>query len=88
MKSSIFAGLLLSLAVTASAFAAPSAYKIVDRIKVPDGAFDYATFDAATGRVYMPRGTYTTIIDVKTGKPSQLMSGASDHIALVVPGTT
>ena len=88
MKIVAFVGLILSLALTASAFAATPEYKIVERIKVPDGAFDYATFDAATGRVYMPRGAYTTIIDVKTGKPSQLMSGASDHIALVVPGTT
>ena len=62
-------------------------YKIVDRIKVADGAFDYATFDAATSRVYMPRGAFTTVIDVKTNKVSQLASGASDHIALPVPGT-
>ena len=31
---------------------------------------------------------YTTVIDVKTGKASQLASGASDHMALIVPGTT
>jgi len=62
-------------------------YRIVDRIKVPDGGFDYATFDATTNRVYMPRGNFTTVIDVKTNKVSQLTSGASDHIALPVPGT-
>jgi len=62
-------------------------YKIVDRIKVPDGGFDYATFDASTGRVYMPRDSFTTVIDVKTRKVSQFTSGASDHIALSVPGT-
>jgi YVTN family beta-propeller protein len=65
---------------------APS-YAIVDRIKVPDGSFDYATFDAATGHVYMPRGTFTTVIDVKTSTASRLESGQSDHIALPVPGT-
>ena len=77
-------------AVMASAFsnAARADYRIVDRIKVPDGAFDYATFDTATGHVYMPRGSYTTMIDVKTGKASQLASGVSDHIALIIPGTT
>jgi YVTN family beta-propeller protein len=84
----------LFLSVALFAFAAqPRAaeqtnYKIVDRIKVPDGTFDYATFDAATGHVYMPRGGYTTVIDVKTGKTSQLTSGASDHIALPIPGTS
>jgi hypothetical protein len=88
MKSRILAGLMLSALVATAAVAAPSQFKIVDRIKVPDGGFDYATFDAATGHVYMPRGAYTTVIDVKTGKASQLTSGVSDHIALVVPGTS
>src|SRR6266566_3862959 len=72
--------------LSSAAFAAD--YKIIDRIKVPDGVFDYATFDAARNRVYMPRGAYTTVIDVKSGKPSQLASAVGDHIALPVPGTT
>jgi len=82
------------MAVALFAFAAPTraadgpGYKILERIKVPDGGFDYATFDAATARVYMPRGDFTTIIDVKTGRVSQLASGASDHIALPIPGTS
>jgi DNA-binding beta-propeller fold protein YncE len=80
--------LLSAVAVAAlSSAAIATDYKIVDRIKVPDGGFDYATFDAATGHVYMPRGAFTTVIDVKTRKVSQLASGASDHIALPVPGT-
>ena len=62
-------------------------YRIIERIKVPDGGFDYATFDAETGRVYMPRGAFTTMIDTKTGKVSQLASGESNHIALPIPGT-
>ena len=84
------ASLLLSSAVASAAFsfaAIAADYKVLNRIKVPDGAFDYATFDAATNRVYMPRGSFTTVIDAKTGKVSQLASGASDHIALPVPGT-
>ena len=63
-------------------------YKIIDRIKVPDGGFDYATFDARTRKVYMPRGSFATVIDVKTREVSQLSNGASDHIALPVPGTS
>jgi hypothetical protein len=82
----VLAVALLAFALPAHAVEAPN-YSIVDRIKVPDGAFDYATFDAATNLVFMPRGSFTTIIDVKTGKASQLASGASDHIALAVPGT-
>ena len=67
--------------------AADTNYRIVQRIKVPDGGFDYATFDTATGRVYMPRGTFTTVIDAKTGAVSQFSNGESNHIALPVPGT-
>ena len=63
-------------------------YKVIDRIKVPDGSFDYATFDEASSKVYMPRGSFTTVIDVKTGAVSQLANAASDHIALPIPGTT
>ena len=91
MNAIRWASLVLSCMVAAVALSSPAIaaeYKIVDRIKVPDGGFDYATFDAATGHVYMPRGTFTTVIDVKTGKASQLTSGVSDHMALVVPGTT
>lgn len=85
IASRIMTTLVAAVILSPAAFAAE--YKIIDRIKVPDGVFDYATFDAATGRVYMPRGAYTTVIDVKTGKPSQLNSAVGDHIALPVPGT-
>ena len=62
-------------------------YHVVQRIRVPDGGFDYATFDPATDRVYMPRGNYTTVIDAKTGAVSQFANGESNHIALPIPGT-
>jgi len=88
MKTLSLVGLLLSAALTVPAFAAEPAYKIVDRIKVPDGGFDYATFDAAKGRILMARTDFTTVIDTKTGKLSQLMSAARGHMALPIPGTT
>ena len=83
----ISAAALITTATPTRAADGPG-YKIVERIKVSDGGFDYATFDAATGRVYMPRGDFTTIIDAKTGRVSQLASGVSDHIALPIPGTS
>jgi len=46
---------VLSVALTLRRFAAEPAYKIVDRIKVPDGGFDYATYDAARSRILMAR---------------------------------
>lgn len=62
-------------------------YRIIERIKVPDGGFDYATFDPAADRIYMPRGNFTTVIDPKTNAASVFANGASNHIALPVPGT-
>jgi DNA-binding beta-propeller fold protein YncE len=88
MKTGHLAGLALSAILSATAFAAEPNYRIVDRIKVPDGGFDYATFDAATGRVLMARTDFTTIIDAKTAKVSQLNSAAPGHMALPVPGTS
>ena len=88
MKALSVIGIVLGVTLTAPAFAAEPAYKIVDRIKVPDGGFDYATFDAATGRILMARTDFTTVIDTKTGKLSQLASAARGHMALPIPGTT
>ena len=61
-RNHVLAGLLLTVA-----FVTPSLadYKIVDRIKVPGGGFNYATFDSATGRVLMARTGFTTVIDAR-----------------------
>jgi DNA-binding beta-propeller fold protein YncE len=76
----------LAFASLAHAATAPN-YRIVDRIKVPDGGFDYATFDASTNRIYMPRTDFTTVIDVKTNAISQIKSASRGHIFLPIPGT-
>jgi DNA-binding beta-propeller fold protein YncE len=91
LMSTRFYSMLVACVIGAMALPAASLaaeYKIIDRIKVPDGGFDYATFNAASGKVYMPRGSFTTVIDVKSGAVSQLANGASDHIALPIPGST
>lgn len=88
MRAMPLAGLVLSALMSASALAASANYRVTDRIKVPDGGFDYATFDPATGRVLMTRTDFTTVIDAKTGKVSQLNSAAPGHMAVPVPGTT
>jgi YVTN family beta-propeller protein len=89
VKTTFIIGLLASvaLATTALAAGAPINYKIVDRIKVQDGGFDYATFDAANGRVLMARPMLTTVIDVKTGKVSELKSAVAGHMAMPIPGS-
>lgn len=69
------------------ALAAEANYRVVQRIKVPDGGFDYATFDRATGRVLMTRTDFTTAVDAKTGRVSQLNAGAG-HMAVPVAGSS
>ena len=87
MKIQPLIGIVLSAILPATAVAAETNYKIVERVKVPDGGFDYATFDSATGRVLMARTDFTTVIDAKSGKVSQLDSAAPGHMAVPVPGT-
>src|ERR1700738_1242003 len=87
MKIMRFIGLGSAIALAAPSLANDE-YKILERIKVGDGGFDYATFDPATNRVYMARTAYTTVIDVKTSKVSQLAKAAPGHMALPVPGTS
>jgi hypothetical protein len=65
MKTTPIAGLVLCALMSAAANAASVNYRVTDRIKVPDGGFDYATFDPATGRVLMTRTDFTTVIDAK-----------------------
>jgi hypothetical protein len=77
----------LSAILSSSVLGAEANYRIINRIKVPDGGFDYATFDAATGRVLMARTDFTTVIDAKTGAVSQLKSAARSHMAVPIPGT-
>ena len=84
-------GLVLALfatMLTVSSVASAADYRIVDHIKVPDGGFDYAAFDPTSGRVYMARPDFTTVIDVKSGSVLQLVSGSGGHMALAIPGTT
>ena len=83
----ILASLLLSAVFAGSAIAAAPAYKVVDRIKVGDGGFDYAVFDSANGRALIARTNYTDVIDAKTGKASQLSSASAGHMAIPIPGT-
>jgi hypothetical protein len=88
MRTIWLGAIILSLAVPAAALAAASDYKIIDRIKVPDGGFDYVTFESATARVYIARTDFTTVIDTKTGKSSQLNSASHGHMVVPVAGTT
>ncbi len=88
MRASIVTGLVVAAAIATGASAADGGYKIINRIKLPDGGFDYSTFDPATGHVLVARMDFTNVIDTKTGAVSQLKSATKGHMALPIPGTT
>jgi DNA-binding beta-propeller fold protein YncE len=62
-----FAAVALSAAASLAAAQTPAAYSLVDRIKGPDGGFDYASFDPVHRRVYVSRVGGVTALDVDTG---------------------
>ncbi|MEA2975977.1 MAG: hypothetical protein QOF19_1497 [Alphaproteobacteria bacterium] len=87
MTPRTIAALALTVAFAAPSLAADPTYKIVNRIKMPDGYWDYASSDPDKGRVYWARAAYTDVIDVKTDKLSQLPGIGGGHVAVPVPGT-
>ena len=88
MTRMLIVALGLSAAFAAPALAADPSYKIVDRIKMLDGGWDYVVADSDHGRIYRTRADGADVVDVKTGKVSQLTSTGNGHMVVVVPGTT
>jgi len=87
MSRTMVAALALSAALAVPALA--EGYKVVDRFKMPDGGWDYASSDPEKGRIYWSRNEgFTDVIDMKTGKLSQLKSTGNGHLAVPVAGTT
>ncbi|MDR3512785.1 MAG: hypothetical protein P4L73_14205 [Caulobacteraceae bacterium] len=55
-----------ALAAAAGVQAAPS-YGLAERIKAPDGGYDYASFDPVRRRLYVSRAGGVTAVDVDSG---------------------
>jgi DNA-binding beta-propeller fold protein YncE len=87
MKLLPFAAVALVVAVSVPAFAADTNYKITDRLKMPDGRFDYASSDQARGSIYWPRLDVINIIDAKTNEISNISGAPNGHVAVPIPGT-
>jgi len=85
MKSVSYAALALAMALATPAVAAD--YKIVDKFKMPDGGWDYATSDLKNNKIYWVRSDHTDVIDTKTKKVTSLKSTGGGHMAVVVEGT-
>jgi hypothetical protein len=80
------AALTLTIATVVPTLAAE--YKLVDRIKLPDGGWDYIVSDPEHGRIIRTRTDGADLIDVKTGKVSTLKNNGNGHMIVPVPGTT
>lgn len=67
----IFAGLLLVLfqSIPSSAQTkAPASYHVVSRFKLGgEGGWDYLTFDAKSGRLFISRSTHVMVVDAEKG---------------------
>ncbi|HLI65267.1 MAG TPA: hypothetical protein VKU90_02790 [Caulobacteraceae bacterium] len=82
------ASMLLGLAPSAQA-ADPPPYKVIQRVAGPDGGWDYASFDAARGRVYIAHGTQVLSLDVRTNKlDPDFAKGDRLHAVVPVPGSS
>ena len=75
---------------SSSAQAAPTAgpnYALVKRIAIPDGRFDYASFDPAHRRLYISRVGAVAALDVDSGVlTAHLADGQHTHESLVLDG--
>jgi hypothetical protein len=85
MNRRILAALAFTVATAVPAVAAE--YKVVDRIKLPDGGWDYIVSDPEHGRIIRTRTDGADLIDVKTGKVTTLKNTGNGHMIVPVPGT-
>lgn len=76
MKSLLLAAFVAVAGVTA--FAAPPAYKVIDRIKIGGAtSWDYVYVDSANHRLYASHATQTEVIDTATDKPVGTIPGTT-----------
>src|ERR1700751_5509976 len=85
MSRTTLAALLLTVAAAMPASAAE--YKVVDKIMLPDGGWDYIVSDPGHGHIIRTRTDGADLIDVKTGKVSALKNTGNGHMIVPVPGT-
>ena len=82
---------LLFFAVTLSAHAQSSPYKVIDHWKLTDaGGWDYLLVDSPAHRVYITRGDHVDAVDSKTGKLLGTITGlhGTHGVALNPDGKT
>jgi DNA-binding beta-propeller fold protein YncE len=81
---------LITLGVALATLPLPAAaMSVAQRIALPDGGWDYLSFDSAGNRVMIARTDGVATIDAATGAVvPQLVAAGRLHAAFVIPGTT
>lgn len=85
MKAILIAIMTLTVGAAGALAAEPSGYKILTRIPVTDGGWDYLNYDAANRRIDIGRGTGVTVVDPATNTAT-LLAGPNVHGAISVDG--
>ena len=84
LKSFLMAA--LAAASLSGAAAAASTYAVAGSIPIPDGGWDYASFDPTSRQVFIARSTSITAVDVSTGDAARSFGTiARGHAALPLP---
>jgi hypothetical protein len=79
---------LFALAGTAASAGPPGPLQVVRALPGPDGGWDYASFDAAHGRVYVAHGMKVMAIDAAGGRVNpDFAAGNQLHSVLPIPGS-
>ena len=78
-------GLIAAMGFAAAQAQAAPTYSLVDRVKIPDGNFDYASFDPVHRRLYVSRVGGITAMDVDTKAVTTLDPAAQrTHESLIL----
>jgi YVTN family beta-propeller protein len=80
-------GLIAAAGLAAASAQAAPTYALVDHVKIPDGNFDYASFDPVHRRLYVSRVGGVTAMDVDTKTVTTLDPQAQrTHESLILNG--
>lgn len=85
LKALALAAILLPLVAAADETAK---LKVIDKISIPDGPWDYASVDPASHKLLVGRGDGVMVIDLATKQvTATLVKGQRVHAAFAIPGT-
>ncbi|MDB5366563.1 MAG: gluconolactonase [Rhodospirillales bacterium] len=83
----ILLALFVSIVATSAQAAPESPWKIVGHIALPDGGWDYASYDADARRIYLGRPDGVLAVEVATrAVTARLIEGSRVHGVAIVPG--